>query len=123
MTVTTKFLIGLLYYEPIAADLWLKGTLEDCESSTNFFVLAQSAEDALTWAEQISRVFREFTDPEHKLDNERFPYICYLADETTIEHCRGYVQTVQVGELPVIEDLSTDAYTRWYRTHVDSDAF
>jgi hypothetical protein len=58
-----EFLVGICYHEPESFDLWRRGLIEDCESSTGLWVIADSSEQAIAWGRRVGEALHLFKDP------------------------------------------------------------
>jgi hypothetical protein len=113
---TLEYLIGIVYHEPEAYDQWKRGHIEDYESSTGLFVEADSAEAAVEWGERIAQALLRHANGDAALDWKSLGYSCWVEESLQSSgwrHCLGFFQHVRVGQWPALEEMTTEAYTRW----------
>ena len=112
----TEFLVGLQYHYPKDYELWQRGIVEDYEASTGLFVSADDAEAALAWGHVVAEHLLNHVHKSDALTLQEFQHQCWLeADPATSSwsHCLGFFQHVAAGELPQLDQMTSDAYQRW----------
>jgi hypothetical protein len=111
-----KYLVGISYHDPESYGLWLKGYMEDYESSTGIFIWASDKEEALAWGEKIAEALFKIENPDETQSWESFGHFCWIEDDLEKSgwmHCMAFFQTVEVGVFPIIEKMRTQAYVEW----------
>lgn len=111
----TEYLVGICFHEPGPFSLWRRGLIEDYESSTGLWVKADSPDDAVSWGEKVGEALHR------KVNNDpntewRGHYSCWLEDSPASSgwaHCLNFFQHVRVGEMPQLDQMTTEAYVRW----------
>jgi hypothetical protein len=110
------YLIGLTFHEPARWDLFQRGITEDCESSTGLFVEAQTPDAALEWAAHVASELLRHANRDPSLDWRALGYWCWIEDDperSSWSHCLGFFERVKVGEMPDLNEMGMEAYTRW----------
>jgi hypothetical protein len=110
-----EFLVGIGYHEPEPFAQWQRGLIEDYESSTGLWVVADTPEQAVAWGGRVGEALhrRVNNDP---LADWSADYSCWLEESPTKSgwaHCLDFFQRVRVGEMPALECMETEAYHRW----------
>lgn len=111
-----EYLVGIMYHEPKAYQMWLKGVMEDYESSTGVFIEANSEEEALKWSELISSKLFQKLNPKEDKEWKDFEYSNWVESDPASScwnHCLDFFQRIKVGELPDFSKMGTDAYGDW----------
>jgi hypothetical protein len=111
-----EYLIGIEYHEPENWKLWQQGEIEDYESSIGLFVLANSSDEAISWAEKVGEKLLRFVNSDLLLNYSELGYSCWhepSLEESGWSHCVSYFQHVTVGEMPTLERMTTKAYEEW----------
>lgn len=115
--MSENFLVGICYHEPESFAQWNAGLIEDYESSTGIFVLAESEDVALTWGDEIATQLHRIVNNDMTLD-WRSNYSCWIEREPALsawKHCLGFFQSVEVGEHPDYDHMGTNAYVLWLK--------
>ncbi len=115
-----EYLVGLLYHEPDRYELYERGIVEDCESSTGIFIYAESAEDAVAWGDAIAEKLLQRCNGDDSLNWRKLGYYCWVEPSPTSchwSHCLAFFQRVQVGEWPNLDAMGTAAYVKWLATN------
>jgi hypothetical protein len=110
-----EYLVGICYHEPEPFALWKRGVLEDYESSTGLWVIAESPEEAIRWGEHVGEALHRKVNGDPVAD-WRADYSCWLEESPKTScwaHCLDFFQRVQVGEMPPLDEMGTEAYVRW----------
>jgi hypothetical protein len=112
----TVHLVGIMYHEPESFARWERGLIEDYESSTGLFIEADSPEAAVAWGEHVGEELLWRANSDATLDWKRFGYFCWLESmpsESNGQHCLDFFQHVKVGQMPELDEMTTEAYSRW----------
>lgn len=110
-----EYLIGIGYHEPGPFALWQRGVIEDYESSTGLWVTAESPAKAVAWGERVGEALHRKVNGDPTAD-WRADYSCWLEESPATSgwaHCLNFFQRVRVGEMPPLDQMSTEAYLRW----------
>ena len=113
----TQFLIGICFHEPEPFARWRRGLIADYESSTGLWVVADTPEQAVAWAERVGEALHRVVNND-PLADWASEYCCWLEEspaESGWAHCLDFFQCVRVGEMPALERMSTEAYNQWQR--------
>ena len=111
-----EYLVGFGYHEPEPYALWQRGVIEDFESSTGLWVTADTAAEAIAWAEQVAAALHQKVNGNPAADWAGSGYFCWVEESPARSgwaHCLGFFQRVRVGEMPPLERMGTEAYLRW----------
>lgn len=111
-----KYLVGISYHEPESYDSWKKGIIEDYESSTGIFIVANSKNEAISWAEEIGEKLFQKENPNELSSWKSFEYDCWIEhdwEKSGWSHCLDFFQTINYGELPDLNKMGTKAYIEW----------
>ena len=118
-----EFLVGFTYHDPQTFALWQKGLIEDYESSTGVWIDSENSSEAIAWGEQIAAALHRKVNADpaadwaghgHKAWVEESPATCHW------QHCLGFFQRVHAGEMPLLDQMGTDAYVRWCEVNLTS---
>ena len=110
-----EYLVGICYHEPEPLAQWRRGLIEDYESSTGLWVIADTPERAVAWGERVGEALhrRVNNDP---IADWSSAYSCWLEESPAASgwaYCLDFFQHVRVGEMPALERMGTEAYNRW----------
>lgn len=111
-----EYLVGMCFHEPDSHELFTKGILEDFESSTGVFIDASCKEEAIAWGEAIGENLLRALNNDESLSWKKSGYFCWIEEDISQsgwEHCLGFFQHVNVGDLPDLDGMSTIAYEKW----------
>lgn len=109
------YLIGIMFHEPDAWNLWHKGVVEDYESSSGLFVGANSAEQAIAWGEVVGEALLRYVNHDATLQWHQLGYRCWVEGNPSAscwKHCLSHFQTVKVGTMPDFEKMTSKAYAQ-----------
>ncbi len=114
-----EYLIGICYHEPEPFALWMRGIIEDYESSTGLWVAADTSDEAVAWGERVGEALHRHInyDPNAEWSAD---YSCWLEESPSASdwaHCLDFFQRVRVGEMPSLDGMGTEAYVRWQAEH------
>jgi len=112
----TKYFVGISYHDSETYGMWEKGVIEDFESSTGIFILANSESDALSWAEEIGEKLFAKENPSETKDWKNFEHFCWIEknlNKSGWSHCLDFFQIVKVGHFPDFKKMGSGAYERW----------
>lgn len=110
------YLVGLMYHEPKAYQMWLEGLMEDYESSTGIYIKASSEKEALDWSISIAEQLFQHLNPNEDKKWKYFDYSNWIESEPANSgwnHCLEFFQRVKVGQLPDFSKMEADAYSKW----------
>jgi len=113
-----EYLIGLMYHYPKDYELWNKGVIEDYEASTGIFIKAEDVNKALKWGHTIATALLNHVHETDDLTLEKFQHDCwYIAvpKEDSWSHCLDFFQHVADGQMPVLAEMTTDAFVKWQK--------
>lgn len=116
--MTREFLVIFQYHEPEPRQLFERGVVEDYESTTGVFIVADSADDALIWCEAIAQEVLWRCNDDRSLDWKHLGYSRWIEsdpDTSSWSHCLDFFQHVRVGEMPNFDAMGADAYARWQK--------
>jgi hypothetical protein len=111
-----KFLIGFTYHEPESWELFQKGIIEDCESSTGVYITAPTLGEAIAWTERIAEELLRASNSDHSLNWKSLGYDCWEVEEPSNSdwsHCLAFFQSVETGVFPDLEKMGASAYGEW----------
>jgi len=111
----SEFLIGFTYHEPEPFAQWQRGLIEDYESSTGLWVTGDTPEEAVAWGEQVAQALHWLVNSDPCADWAR-AYSCWLEESPATSawaHCLDFFRRVRVGEMPPLDQMGTEAYSRW----------
>lgn len=114
--MAAEYFVGIMYHEPESYDLWIRGLIEDYESSTALFITADSAEAAIAWGEQVGQALLRQVNHDPTLDWKSLGYFCWVEQSSSASswsHCLDFFPHVRAGEWPDLKQMTTAAYTRW----------
>ncbi len=111
-----EYLIGMTYHYPKDYDNWIKGIVEDYEASTAIFIYAENEEQALNWGEVVARALFRHVNPVTDKVWDDFYYDCWVEDirVSSWSPIFGFFQHINVGIMPDISMMTSEAYIRWY---------
>jgi hypothetical protein len=110
------FLVGFSYHEPEPHAMWQRGIVEDYESSTGLWVIAEQPTEAIAWAEHVAKALHRKVNDDPLADWKQAGHFCWIEENPSTSgwsHCLGFFQRVRVGEMPPLERMGTEAYCRW----------
>ena len=110
-----EYLVGIGYHEPEPFAQWRRGLIEDYESSTGLWVVADTPEQAIAWGERVGEALHRQVNGDPNADWSS-AYFCWLEgspNESGWAHCLDFFQRVRVGEMPILERMGTESYIRW----------
>jgi len=110
------YLIGIMFHEPESWRLWNQGIIEDYESSTGLFIEANSLEEAILWGETVGESLLWFVNDDPSLNWHELGYYCWVEPEPELSdwsHCLSFFQTVSVGTMPDLTQMTAEAYGKW----------
>jgi len=110
-----EYLVGICYHEAEPFTRWQHGVIEDYESSTGLWVIAESPEEAIKWGEQVAEALHRKVNNDPVADWHA-SYSCWLEHSPKTSgwaHCLDFFQRVHVGEMPSLDQMGTEAYVRW----------
>lgn len=112
--VMSVYLVGIMYHDTESYRRWNKGLMEDYESSTGFFITAESEADALAWGDQISAMLFKKINPDENADWKSFGYDSWIEniEGGYWKESYGFFQRVNYGELPNFDLMGDDAYEK-----------
>lgn len=94
-----------MFHEPERFRLWNLGSIEDYESTTGIFIMAESEQKAIAWAEQVADGLFIKINP-----NEAFTwksmYDCWIIKEPSTSywaHCLDSFPCIHENEMPDFE--------------------
>lgn len=111
-----QYLVGIMFHEPEAFELWNRGIIEDYESSTGLFVDADSPTQAIAWGENVGQQLLRHVNRDDSLDWKVFGYHCWIEPSPSTSswnHCLDFFLQVRVGQIPDLDQMGTEAYRRW----------
>jgi len=115
------YLIGIMFHEPESWRLWNQGIIEDYESTSGLFVKANSSEEALSWGEIVGKSLLWFVNDDPSLDWNELGYYCWIESEpesSSWSHCLSFFQTVSVGTMPDLTQMTAEAYGNWQKENL-----
>ena len=110
-----EYLIGICYHEPEPFAQWERGEIEDFESSTALWVIAETPDEALAWGSRVGEALHRHVNHNPTADWST-SYSCWLEKSPEAggwAHCLDFFQRVRVGDMPELEQMGTEAYIRW----------
>lgn len=111
-----EYLLCIVYHEPESFAAWNRGLVEDYESTTGLFVIAESSDEAIAWGEEVGRALLQYANNDTTLDWKGFGYSCWVEESPQASgwsHCLGFFQHVRAGRWPDLAQMTTAAYKRW----------
>jgi hypothetical protein len=111
-----EYLVGMSYHEPEPYALWQRGVVEDFESSTGLWVTADTPAEAVAWAERVAEALHRRANGGPAADWAGAGHSCWVEEAPTASgwaHCLDFFPRVQVGEIPELGRMGTEAYVRW----------
>jgi len=115
-----EFLVGLMYHDTQSYALWNKGIIEDYESTAGIFIQAETDLEALKWGRVIAGELLRHVTRDPSLTCAQFGYECWIEPEpknSSWRHCLDFFQHVTVGQMPVLDSMTSDAYREWQDKH------
>lgn len=115
-----EYLIVLEYHYPKDYKIWNKGIMEDYEAHTGLFVRADSVEQALEWGSVVATSLLNYVHGMEGLTLEQFQHECSLEEvpnESGWSHCLSFFQHVACGEMPKLDQMTTEAYVKWQKNN------
>lgn len=112
----TKYLVGMIYHDPVSYEMWRSGHIEDFESTTGVFITAEHESGAIEWGEQIAQKLFERINPSEANSWKSFGYTCWILDDwknSYWKHCLDFFQNVSANEIPNLEKMGSVAYVKW----------
>jgi len=116
-----KYLVGIMYHDPKSWELWNAGIVEDYESITGIFILADTEDSAILWASYIADKLFIKTNPNENKSWKSFGYTCWIEHDLQKSywtHCFDFFQCVKVNEMPNLDLMGTDAYIKWEKKNL-----
>ena len=110
-----EYLVGICYHEPETYALWKRGVIEDYESSTGIWITSNSPDEAVAWGERIGEALHREVNGDSTAD-WRADYSCWVEESPETSswvHCLTFFTHVSVGEMPLLDQMGTEAYVRW----------
>ena len=112
------YLVGLSYHYPDDLKRWKEGVIEDFEASTGIFIKAQTEKEAIEWAQSVARAFHAQENPDDPDSWDKYSHHCWIeedADTSGWQHCLPFLQRINHGEMPRLQDMNSKAYREWKR--------
>jgi hypothetical protein len=118
-----EFLISICFHEPEGYNSWLKGEIEDFESSARIFITAKSEIEALKWGEAVANQLFKECNPNEIKDWKSFGYDCRVVDigNSAWSHCLNFFQRISYGEMPNFDLMGTIAYKKWVMNNFNEE--
>lgn len=110
------YLVGFTFHDPESYALWQRGVIEDYESSTGLWVTADTAGEAMAWGERVGEALHRQVNGDASADWIGAGHYCWVEDSPAASgwaHCLNFFQRVRIGEIPPLDRMGTEAYTRW----------
>jgi hypothetical protein len=111
-----EYLVGFSYHEPESFAQWQRGLIEDYESSTGLWVTADTPAEAVAWGERVGAALHQRVNSDPAADWAGAGHFCWVEDSPAASgwtHCLDFFQRVHVGEMPLLDRMGTQAYSRW----------
>ncbi len=112
----TKYLVGMIYHDPVSYEMWKSGHIEDFESTTGIFITSENEPEAIAWGEQIAQMLFERINASETNSWKSFGYTCWILDDwknSHWKHCLEFFQSVNIHEIPGLEKMGSEAYVKW----------
>jgi hypothetical protein len=103
MPPLTPYLVGIMYHEPEPYAAWMRGVMEDYESTRYILIDAPSPEEAVGWGEAIGQAALRWVNADDSLDWKQM-YEAWLEEEMDPS---GHTR-VRVGEMPDLSEFRTE---------------
>ncbi|GAC1303460.1 MAG: hypothetical protein NVSMB24_09520 [Mucilaginibacter sp.] len=110
-----EYLIAICFHEAESYKSWLKGEIEDYESSTGIFITANSELEALKWGEIVADKLFKTLNPGEQKSWKDFEYDCRIEDveSSAWQSTFGFFQKIKYGEMPNFDLMGTAAFKQW----------
>ena len=111
-----EYLVGFSYHEPGPYALWQRGVIEDFESSEGLWVTADTPAEAVAWGERVGEALHRRVNGDPAADWAGAGHFAWVEESPAASgwgHCLGFFQRVRAGEMPPLDRMGTEAYSRW----------
>jgi hypothetical protein len=111
-----EYLVGFSYHDPQSYALWQRGVVEDFESSTGLWVTAGTPAEAVAWGERVAEAFHRLVNNDPAADWAGAGHFAWVEESPASSgwgHCLDFFPQVRAGELPPLDGIGTEAYSRW----------
>ena len=115
-----EYLVGFSYHESEPFARWQHGLTEDYESSTGLWVTADTPAEAVAWGERVGEALHRWINGDPVAEWAGAGHFCWLEESPAASgwaHCLDFFQRVRAGQMPPLDRMSTEAYSRWQKRH------
>lgn len=108
------YLVTFMYHEPKSLALWHQGITWDYESTEGLWITADSPAEAIAWGNRVAEAFHRHVNDLPNADWAS-AYRCWIEESpsTFLPSYLDFCQRVHVGEMPLFEEMGSEAYSRW----------